>query len=698
MTSGGGALTLGGTNSFTGTMTVAGTVNVATWGKTGVNGVWGNRPAGTGSPTTDYIQMTSGRINYSGPSASGASPAGLRGVNLVSGTNVINISNSATILDFNGAFNYFQFNGGTLDKTGPGTLQIGDSNVANNIFNASSRVIIDAGTLDWFGGGSMPSVSIADMITINDGATFKLSFGGGSSVPAGDGFKINGNATFLIPAATHTLNGVIANGTSGSGMLTKTGAGTLVLASSNTYSGGTNINAGILQAASAGALNSTGTISFGGGTLQYTAASSGVDYSSRMSTAASQAVNVDTNGQAVTWSGAALQQRRQPHETRRGNVDPVGASSYDGATTVSAGTLALSATSGLGNTAIAVTGAAMLGAHPANNSSINLGSTGTGSLGATLSLGAGTTYDMVDSQIGTVNLQQQSSFASPSLTLAGTTLKLEISSSGADQLASTGLASVSGTNNITLATVGGSLTPATYGLISAGSGLTGTFQFTGGGTSKLVTAGSNAYQLTLANSSTVENLIVAGAPPRGRASPMAPAPNTSWDINSTNWATSASAAVAYAEGSPVTFGDANATGGPTPTGTVVVQSTGVSPASVTFANSTLAYSLSNASGTAGIAGSTSLAVQGGGSVTLNSPNTYSGSTTISGGTLRRELIRQCHRHGQRHAERRYALKRRHRHHQRQPAGSSGNSHDAGRNRRLRHFDARRTHHEHECHT
>ena len=49
----------------------------------------------------------------------------------------------------------------------------------------------------------------------------------------------------------------------------------------------------------------------------------------------------------------------------------------------------------------------------------------------------------------------------------------------------------------------------------------------------------------------------------------------------------------------------------------------------------VSYALSNTSGdTFGIKGAATVAIQGPGAVSFNSPNTYTGTTTISGGTLR----------------------------------------------------------------
>ncbi len=132
-----------------------------------------------------------------------------------------------------------------------------------------------------------------------------------------------------------TVSGVV----SGTAALTKAGTGTIVLSGANTYNGGTNLNAGILNVGSAGAIGTSGTISFGGGTLQYSAANT-TDYSNRFSTAASQQYNVNTNSQTVTWatnltsSGGTLTKGGAGTLTLSGT-----ASTYTGGTFINAGTL-----------------------------------------------------------------------------------------------------------------------------------------------------------------------------------------------------------------------------------------------------------------------------------------------------------------------------------------------------------------------
>ena len=120
--------------------------------------------------------------------------------------------------------------------------------------------------------------------------------------------------------------------------LIKQGTGTLTLSGNNTYTGGTEINAGTLRLGSANAIGSTGTITFGGGTLQFSSANT-TDYSSRFSTAASQAYKIDTNGQNVTLASALTSSDGSLTKTGAGTLTLTGTNTYTGGTTISSGSL-----------------------------------------------------------------------------------------------------------------------------------------------------------------------------------------------------------------------------------------------------------------------------------------------------------------------------------------------------------------------
>ena len=131
---------------------------------------------------------------------------------------------------------------GTLSKAGIGTLILtgnnsyaGGTTITGGFINFNSAnsfgtgtITIDGGGLQWATGNS------ADI------SSQLAAFGAGGAT-----FDTNGN------------NVTLASALSGSGGLTKTGAGTLTLAGSSNYSGATNVNVGTLQAGAANAFSAT---------------------------------------------------------------------------------------------------------------------------------------------------------------------------------------------------------------------------------------------------------------------------------------------------------------------------------------------------------------------------------------------------------------------------------------------------------
>jgi autotransporter-associated beta strand protein len=99
---------------------------------------------------------------------------------------------------------------------------------------------------------------------------------------------------------------------------------------------------------------------------------------------------------------------------------------------------------------------------------------------------------------------------------------------------------------------------------------------------------------------------------------------TTWNASTNNWGGGGTAPVAYADGDNVLFADNN-------NGhyNITLNST-VSPSSVVFGNSAGNYVIS---GSGGIAGTGFLTVNGTGSVTLSTANSYSGGTNVNSGTL-----------------------------------------------------------------
>ena len=163
------------------------------------------------------------------------------------------------------------------------------------------------------------------------------------------------NAVFDTNGNTLTLAGPV----SGPGGLQKIGAGVLALACSNTFTGLTLINAGTLSLANSAALAGNGNITFGGGTLQFTASNT-LDCAGRIINSTAP-IQLDTNGQSVGFSGG------------------LSSSNSAGLIKIGAGTLTLSASNGYTGTTL-VFGGTLLLANPNAVSGSTFDTSGGGSL------------------------------------------------------------------------------------------------------------------------------------------------------------------------------------------------------------------------------------------------------------------------------------------------------------------------------
>lgn len=337
-----------------------------------------NPTTGTTTRTLTFVRDASNTImnvvNNANVFISGNSsslPGSFSGLNLTlnyNGMGIINVGDTSS-LTIGGNAATFRGNGVTtagIQKTGTGTLTIGGVTPSytggfqlsggtlfvgssSNLTNSAQPGPFGSGTLTIDGGTKLAStinstsgvfrifdnpvvftggtVTLGDAVN-NGGISFStgLNSGGTSALLA--------DTTLNIAGASVTLNRSL----SGSGSLTKAGAGTLNINQPMSYTGGTILQAGQLQLG-ADNLPTNGAVTFDGGTLRV--GNSGF-------TAAGHATNITSNGAffsiggslAVTWSGdISGVGSLSTIAGSTGTLTLSGTNTYSGGTVINAGTI-----------------------------------------------------------------------------------------------------------------------------------------------------------------------------------------------------------------------------------------------------------------------------------------------------------------------------------------------------------------------
>ena len=219
-----------------------------------------------------------------------------------------------------------------MTKYGANTLTLSSSNgftgntrVASGTLRITNAAALSASTLDLNAAdqGNLNFAASSTAYTLGGLAgTRNLSMGTSSLIVGGNSFDTLFSGTFVT-----------------SGGLTKVGSGVLTLTGNNSYTGGTLLAAGVLEAGSPNALGPSGTISFQGGTLRFAAASSSTDFSTRFSQAPNQAYRIDTNDNTVSIATPLTSLNGSLTKTGAGTLVLTANNSYTGGTTVSDGVL-----------------------------------------------------------------------------------------------------------------------------------------------------------------------------------------------------------------------------------------------------------------------------------------------------------------------------------------------------------------------
>ena len=456
--------------------------------------------------------------------ASGATLSESSNPNQIADTSALTLAGSYLLNSQNETIGSLTINGGSV-TTGSGVLTLG---------NAGNQLTMTGGTFLLGTAGTAGRLNLNGNVIINSSSTI-AAINTQSSTPST--VDLNGGIrTFDVAAGTGAAAGsemtIAAPLTSPSpvgGGITKTGAGTLLLSGAGTYSGLTTVNAGTLAYGASDVIG-VGAVTVSGATAFF---AMGANRSDSVGTVTLDGGSITGSGTSTLTSTGTFEMKSGSvsaalagvgialNKTTGGTVTLTGANIYDGATNISAGTLALTGTGSLGNTAITIAGGATFAVKP--GSTISAGSTGAGTAGASLTLNAGSTFTMADNGIGTFNLRQNDSFASAGLVASvasGTapTLTFDLGNGTIDLLnvtkaANTSLA-VKGQINFTTLTGLSSLTLGSYPFITAESGL-GATAFTL--SNSLLVVGFNAYSLSLADSSPTQEVLTITAYSGGAA-------------------------------------------------------------------------------------------------------------------------------------------------------------------------------------
>ena len=507
----------------------------------------------------------------------------------------------------------------TSAATAPRTISLdGARTVGGLTFDNAQAYTIISGS-----GGSLT-------LDVDSGSASILVTNGNHSITAPVALADNVSAN-ISTSSSLTLGGEV----SGAQVINKSGAGLLDLTATNTYSGGTSVTDGTVGF-SAGSLG-TGGLTLDGGTLRYNTGNT-EDISSRPVTIGTSGGTINTNGNDVTFANSI-------GNSGAGNLTKSGtgtltfsaANTYGGTTSVTGGTLAISANDQLGAPATGA-GLTLNGGTLTTSASLSLDSNGAGANARTVSVGAsGGTLNVADtttltipgvisgagaltkSGLGTLSVSGANSYAGGTVINGGTVI---VGGTGSGALGSGGVALNGATLNLGVRNLSQALTvTGTNNLLSGDAGgVSAINAISGSGTLNVTVATGNvdlrgdmtAFTGTLAVSSAFGNFRMNGT--SGSAS-------ATFDLGTGSTSVRNSAAsIALGALTGQTGSSINGSGGGATQAVSYV--IGAKNLSTAFAGT-----INNGTGL------TSITKVGSGTLTLSGANTYTGTTTISAGTL-----------------------------------------------------------------
>ena len=520
----------------------------------------------------------------------------------------------------------FSFAGDSLTIQTGGQLAVKS---ANGTTQTANNLILTGGSISESTGSGVTPI-LAGNITASANATISALRSGTTSDTLDITAPISGGS-----GVTLTIGG--------------TTTGTVRFSGANTFSGTVTVNgtdysstAGVLQlnnlnAVQSSTLNLATSMSGVAGLTFNSAANTGTfnigtlaganvatTFALKDTASAAVAISVGANNASTTYAGI-ITDSGSLTKVGNGTLTLSGANTYSGNTTINGGTLQVDGASGAINSSsgITINGSGAKYLHAASTASTRTITQTLGTVDGTGTLGT------VNVANNSANVVQNGNGGTGQLTI-GT---LTFNGAATINLAQSGTAGTSGVNvtgaltttpgsgTVTVnATIAGGTwsSGTTYNLVHSASGSLNVSDFTKGTIAGLT--GRQSASLVQVDANTI-GLQISGDAPKWTGLDSA-----NWVVGSTgasgNWQLiTGSTATDYIPGDSVTFDDSATVAH----NAVNISAANVSPTATIFNNSSVSYTVG---GSFGIAAGT-LIVNGGGTVNLNTPNTYSGSTTIS---------------------------------------------------------------------
>jgi autotransporter-associated beta strand protein len=575
---GAGTLILSGANTYTGATTIsAGTLQIGAGSTTGSlsvssaitnNGTLAFNRSNTITQGTDFnsvisgtgalIQAGSGNLVLTGANTyTGATTINAGTLQIGAGSTTGSLSVSSAVSN-NGTLSFNRSNSLAFSNSisGNGSVISSGSTLTlsgNNSYSGGTTILnntVILGADNAMGTGSLSfNATVGNSVLRLNGRNQTIS--GLSIVSAGFAGIVENNLAATTGVLTIDLaSGVTVNGTTalnfrdnvGQLALVKTGSGTLNLSlfqSTTNYSGGLTVNQGVLSYNAAQALgNSTagGTITLGGGTLNYTGASaSSVTISNNVTLTASTAGTFNNANGTVNVSGT-ISGSGNLIKTGAGTLSLNASNNYSGNTTISAGTLALGASDVIANSSnVTINGGTLNTTASGYTDTVNSLTISSGNLSGTGTITALNGYNLqggtISANLGTGTINATSGTTALNGTASATTITLNGGNvtlgsagrlaSGANITLNSGALTLGGNevvNRLTLSggSLGGSGTlnattgyDVQSGTISAALGGSAGLTKTGAGT--VILSGANTYTGTTTVNSGTLTAAAAGA-------------------------------------------------------------------------------------------------------------------------------------------------------------------------------------------